>query len=85
MSPIRVTRTDPPQPPEPYRAINVGMFRIAIPHEDAPARQHLDFAALSAFAREAHPDAFGNTALVDAAIAAARAYLELYPDAAQQE
>lgn len=85
MPPIRVTRHDPPQPPEPDRAVYIGAFRIEIPNVDAPARQHLDFAAVSAFGRESRPDVLGNTTLVDAANAAARAYLELYPDAIEHQ
>lgn len=84
MSPISVRRIEPPPPPEPERCIYVGSSRIPLPAEDASARQLLDFAALSAFAKDAHPDVFGNNVLYDTASAAARAYFELYPDEAKR-
>lgn len=84
MCPFSVRRSDPVPAPKPVRFIYVGRFRIPIPNEDAPARQLLDFAALSAFGREGHPDAFKDPVLQDAANAAASAYLELYPEAVDE-
>lgn len=53
---------------------------MPIPHEDAPARQHLDFAALVTFSNLAKTNGYSTSpGLYDAANAAGGAYFELYP------
>lgn len=80
MPPITVRRIESSPPPDPERVIYVGRHRIPFPHDEAPARQHLDFAALVVFSNLGQTSAYTVTpALLDAASTAGDAYFELYP------